>query len=146
MEKDMLTIRDGVLRDTVGARNATGKTLRLRGNAGMSTGILMRSGQIDIEGDAGRNTGVLLQGGRIVVRGKSGDFTGAEMRGGEVYVEADAGGFACARMKGGAVYARQGKPIPPARAHLLSSMEQAEVARVLGLSPLYAMMYRRLSL
>jgi hypothetical protein len=25
-------------------------------------------------------------------------------------------------------------------------MEQAEVARVLGLSPLYAMMYRRLSL
>jgi formylmethanofuran dehydrogenase subunit C len=146
LEKDVLTNCDGILRDTAGARNHAEKTIRLGQDAGMSTGILMRSGQIDIVGDAGWNTGVLQQGGRIVVRGKTGDFTGAEMRGGEVYVGTDAGSFACARMKGGAVYARQGKPVPPARMHQLSSTEQAKVAGALGLSSFYAMMYRRLGL
>jgi formylmethanofuran dehydrogenase subunit C len=106
----------------------------------------MQSGQIIVLGNADRNTGVLSQGGSIVIRGKTGDFTGAEMRGGEVFVEGDAGKFTCARMRGGAVYAKEGKPLPPARAQLLSSPEQIRVAKALDLAPLYAMMYRKFSL
>ncbi len=141
-----LSICDGILRDTLGARNPTEKRVCLRGDAGMSTGILMLSGQIEVRGNAGSNTGVLMQGGRVVVRGKAGDFTGAEMRGGEVFIEGDAGSFICARMRGGAVYAREGKPLPPARAQLLSSSEQTKVAKALELSPIYVMMYRKFSL
>ena len=141
-----LTICDGVLRDTLGARNPTDKAVRLQGDAGMSTGILMQSGQIVVLGNADRNTGVLSQGGSIIIRGKTGDFTGAEMRGGEVFVEGDAGKFTCARMRGGAVYAKEGKPLPPARAQLLSSPEQIRVAKALDQAPLYAMMYRKFSL
>lgn len=141
-----LEIRDGVLRDTLGARNPCDRALRVRGNVGMSTGILMRSGLIDVSGSADRNTGVLLCGGRIVVRGSTGEFTGSEMRGGEIFVAEDAGSFACAKMKGGAVYAKSGKSLPPARANMLRAEEQALVSRTLGISPLYAMMYKRLGL
>ncbi len=146
LDKCGLIIRDGVLRDTLGARNSADKAVRSQGDAGMSTGILMRSGQIVVLGNADRNTGVLNQGGSIVIRGKAGDFTGAEMRGGEVFVEGDAGKFTCARMRGGAVYAKEGKPVPPARAQLLSSSEQIRVAKALEQTPLYAMMYRKFSL
>ena len=128
-DKNGLTICDGILRDTLGARNHTGKKICLQGDAGMSTGILMRSGLIEVSGDAGPNTGVLMQGGRIVVRGRAGDFTGAEMKGGEIIVESDAGSFTCARMKGGAVYAKEGKPVPPVRMQMLSSREQADLAK-----------------
>ena len=146
LDESKLTICDGILRDTLGARNPTEKVIRLQGDAGMSTGILMCSGRINVSGDADRNTGVLLQGGKIAIKGSTGDFTGAEMRGGEIFVAKDAGSFACAKMRGGAVYAREGRPLPPARARMLSFLEQAAVARVLGLSPLHAMMYRKLSL
>ena len=146
LDKCGLIIRDGVLRDTLGARNSADKAVRSQGDAGMSTGILMRSGQIVVLGNADRNTGVLSQGGSIVIRGKAGDFTGAEMRGGEVFVEGDAGKFTCARMRGGAVYAKEGKPVPPSRAQLLSPSEQIRVAKALEQAPLYAMMYRKFSL
>ncbi len=144
--KNELVICDGILRDTLGARNSLDKAIRLRGNAGMSTGILMRTGQIEVLGDADRNTGVLLRGGRIIIKGSTGDFTGAETRGGEIFVANNAGNFACAKMRGGAVYAREGRPLPPAQTRMLGPSEQTTVARLLGLSPLYAMMYRKLSL
>ncbi len=145
-DKNSLTICDGILRDTLGARNPTDKTVRLQSGAGMSTGILMRSGLIEISGDAGANTGVLMRGGKIIVRGRTGDFTGAEMRGGEILVEGDAGSFACARMRGGAVYAKEGKPVPPVRMHLPSSGELSNLAQALKISTLHAMMYRKLCL
>ncbi|MHB8117786.1 MAG: tributyrin esterase [Methanothrix sp.] len=143
-DKNGLTIGDGILRDTLGARNPTDKTVRLQGDAGMSTGILMRSGLIEVLGDAGPNTGVLMQGGRIVVRGRTGDFTGAEMRGGEILVEGDAGSFTCARMRGGAVYAKEGKSVPPVRVQMPSSHELAALAKVLEIPMLHAMMYRKM--
>ena len=146
LDKRGLIVRDGILRDTLGARNPADKTVCMEGDAGMSTGILMRCGQIVVQGDADRNTGVLMQGGRIVIRGKAGDFTGTEMRGGDVFVEGDAGKFTCARMRGGAVYAKSGKPLPPAREQRLSTSELTSVAKALELSPLYAMMYRKFSL
>jgi formylmethanofuran dehydrogenase subunit C len=146
LDKRGLIIRDGLLRDTLGARNPADKTVRMESDAGMSTGILMRSGQIVVLGDADRNTGVLMQGGRILVSGKAGDFTGTEMRGGDVFVEGDAGKFTCAQMRGGAVYAKSGKPLPPSREQMLNSSELTLVAKALELAPLYAMMYRKFSL
>jgi formylmethanofuran dehydrogenase subunit C len=141
-----LVISDGILRDTVGARNTSSRTIRLKGDAGMSTGILLQSGLVEISGSADRNTGVLMKGGRVVVKGSTGDFTGAEMKGGEIFVESSAGSYACAKMKGGAVYAREGKPLSPAKVQSISPAEQTAIAKALGLSPLYAMMYKKLSL
>lgn len=141
-----LVVRDGVPRDTLGARNQCNRELRIEGDVGMSTGILMRSGLIYVSGSADRNTGVLLRGGRIVIKGSTGDFTGSEMRGGEIYVEGNAGGFACGKMKGGTVYAKSGKPLSPAQTRMLKAEEQVLVARTLGISPLYAMLYKRFGL
>lgn len=141
-----LILKDGILRDTVAARNPSQKRVLLLGDAGMSTGILMSSGWVDVQGGADRNTGALLAGGRVAVRGNAGDFTGVQMRGGEIFVEGNAGSFICSRMKGGAVYAREGKCIPPARMQPLNSFEQSALAKVLDLSAFYAMMYRKFSL
>lgn len=146
VDKNGLTISDGILRDTLGARNPTDKTIRLRGDAGMSTGILMRAGLIVVLGDAGQNTGVLMQGGRIVVLGRCGDFTGAEMRRGEIMIKGDAGSFICAGMKGGAVYARLGKPLPPVCVQLPSSQELSAIAQALKIPMLHAMMHRKMCL
>lgn len=145
-DKNGLTICDGILRDTLGARNPTDKKICLQGDAGMSTGILMRVGLIEVMGDAGPNTGVLMQGGRIVVRGRSGDFTGIEMRDGEILVEGDAGSFTCARMRGGAVYAKKGKIVPPVRMQTPSSSEVSALAKILKIPMLHAMMYRKICL
>ena len=112
----------------------------------MSAGILMRSGSLDVRGNAGRNTGVLMMGGRLVVRGRCEDFTGTDMRGGEIFVQGDAGGYICPRMKGGAIFARDGKPVPPARAHTLKGDKAGLVARMLGINTIQAMMYKRFSL
>lgn len=141
-----ILIADGILRDTIGARNTADREIRVKGDAGMSTGILMRSGLIEISGSAGSNTGVLMRGGRLVIMEDSGDFTGAEMRGGEIFIGESAGSFACAKMVGGAIYAKKGKPVPPAKSRPLSSAEQTAVARAFRISPLYAMMYCRMGL
>lgn len=141
-----LLICDGLLRDTIGARMAADRIITLRGNAGMSTGILMRSGLIDIYGNADRNTGVLMKGGRIVVRGNAGDFTGIEMHGGEMFIEGNAGSYMCSKMKAGAVYAKDGKSVPPAKAQMLNAAEIADVAKIFRLSQMHAMMYKRFGL
>jgi formylmethanofuran dehydrogenase subunit C len=139
-------IIDGLARDTVGARNSAEKNVKIDGNAGMSTGILMRKGQIIVNGNAGRNTGVLLRGGRIVVLGKTGDFTGAEMQGGEIFIKGDAGGFSGARMKGGAIYAKEGKPVAPAKEKPIDNDDLRKISTILGYSSFYAMMYKKFSL
>ncbi|HOT06425.1 MAG: Molybdenum-containing formylmethanofuran dehydrogenase 1 subunit C [Methanosaeta sp. PtaB.Bin039] len=146
LEGGTLMLADGILRETIAARSASACRVSVMGDAGMSAGILMQDGVLDIDGDCGQNTGVLLRGGRIVVRGRTGDFTGAEMRGGTILVEGSAGGFACARMKGGVILARDGKPVPPARISQPSPPEQRLICTALGLSPIQAMMYRRLGI
>lgn len=145
-DKNGLTICDGILRDTLGARNSADRCVLLQGDAGMSTGILMLAGRIEVSGNAGPNTGVLMRGGRIVVTGRTGDFTGTEMRGGEILVKGDAGSFTCARMKGGAVYAREGKIVPPVRVQMPSSHELSAIAQALKIPILHAMIYRKLCL
>jgi len=141
-----LTICDGLLRDTLGARNPSNKTLTVNGGTGMSTGLLMSSGLILVKRGAGKNTGVLMRGGRLIIKGSTEDFTGAEMRGGEILVAESIGSFACAKMKGGRIYARSGKPVPPAKAFDLDQKELNDVARALELSLMYAMMYKRFGL
>ncbi len=141
-----LDVCDGVLRDTIGARNPTEKRILLQSDGGMSSGILMRSGSLEIDGNCGPNTGVLMRGGRIVVRGRTGDFTGSEMRGGEIIVEGDAGSFACARMRGGAVFAMKAKPVPPAKEQMPDGGEQAMLCRELRIPAIHAMMYRKYGL
>lgn len=146
LDEKGLSVCDGILRDTIGARMASGRAILLEGSAGMSTGILMRSGLIDVSGNTDRNTGVLMKGGRIVIHGNARDFTGAEMKGGEIFAAGNAGSYACAKMKGGAVYAKDCKPVPPARAQMLGAAEMAAVSKVLGLNPMYAMMYKKFGL
>jgi formylmethanofuran dehydrogenase subunit C len=146
LDEQGLAICDKVLRDTVGARNSASKRILLIGNAGLSSGILMQSGLLDISGNAENNTGVLLRGGRIVVRGSTGDFTGSEMRSGMIIAAESAGDYACAKMKGGAIFAKEGKPLPPAQALPLTPVEQAFISKALGIVPFYAMMYRRFCL
>lgn len=143
LKNSELFIKDGLFRDTIGARNPTEKIIRIDGDVGMSTGILMRSGRIEVSGNADRNTGVLMKGGRIVVNGSAGDFTGAEMRGGEIFVKGHAGSYACAQMLGGAIYARSCKAVHPAKEHALNQNELTNVARTMELNPIHAMMYRR---
>lgn len=138
-----LSIGDRISRDTVGARNPAEKIIRIDGDVGMSTGILMRSGKIEVFGNADRNTGVLMRGGRIVVLGRTGDFTGAEMRGGEIFVKGHAGSYACAQMLGGAIYARSCTAVHPAKEHTLNQNELTNIARAMELNPIHAMMYRR---
>jgi formylmethanofuran dehydrogenase subunit C len=146
LEDERLVLKDGLLRVTLAARNRSDRRLRVEGDAGMSAGILMRSGLLEIAGDAGRNTGVLMRGGRIVVSGSCDDFTAAEMKGGEIFVGRDAGGYLGAGMTGGAVYATRGRPIPPARAQPLKGDDVALVSKVLGVTSFQAMMYRRFGL
>ncbi|MDD1742246.1 MAG: tributyrin esterase [Methanotrichaceae archaeon] len=141
-----LFLCDGIQRDTLGARNCADKVVIVKGNVGMSAGILMNSGSINISGNSDSNTGVLMKSGMLVVKGSTGDFTGAEMSGGEIFIEKSAGNYSCPKMKGGAVYAREGKPIPPARIHALSQVEKARLTKILDVNPLYTMMYRKMCL
>jgi formylmethanofuran dehydrogenase subunit C len=141
-----LILKDGLIRETLAARSRSKKALRVEGDAGMSAGILMRSGVLEILGDAGRNAGVLMRGGVLVVFGRCGDFSAAEMRGGEIFVAGDAGGYICAKMRGGAVYAPRGKPIPPVKAQPLKGDDALLVSKVLGVTSFQAMMYRKFGL
>ena len=93
-----------------------------------------------------RNTGVLMRGGRVIVRGSTGDFTGAEMRGGEIYVAGNAGSYACSKMRGGTIYAKEGKPLPPAKALPLSASERIDLSRILDVNPFYTMIYHKFCL
>jgi formylmethanofuran dehydrogenase subunit C len=140
-----LFLYDGIHRDTIGARNCTNKAMMVKGNAGMSAGILMNSGSINISGNSDSNTGVLMKGGMLVIKGSTGDFTGAEMIGGEIFIEKSAGNYCCPKMKGGTVYARDGKPIPPAKIHALSDVERARLMRIFGINPLHILMYKKMS-
>jgi formylmethanofuran dehydrogenase subunit C len=112
----------------------------------MSPGILISSGLVTVEGDCGKNAGVLMRGGRLVILGDADDFAGAEMRGGQIFIKGSAGSYCCAKMKGGSLFAREGKALPPASVRQPDQAELSDIARVLHLNSIYAMMYRKFSL
>lgn len=140
----VLRICDGVSRETIGARNESPGRIEVFGNAGMSAGILMRSGILEIHGCSGRNTGVLLSGGTVIVHGDTEDFTATEMRSGDIFVKGSAGGFACSRMRGGCVFARECRPVPPARLSSPTSEDIRRISKIFGISSIHAMMYRKI--
>lgn len=139
MEDGCMYLRDGIIRDTIGARLDADRKIIVDGNAGMSTGILMKSGSILIDGDTGMNTGVLLRGGTVIT-GNAGEFAGAYMSGGSLAIRGKAKGFVGANMKGGAIYYKgdamlQGAPV--------DGNEIKMLMRLLEITQVEAMMFRK---
>jgi len=108
--KETLSINDGVIRDTIAARLDSDVNIIVNGNAGMSTGILMKRGTVNVCGDAGMNTGVLMRGGVLTVCDTE-EFAGAYMKGGKLVIRGKAKGYVGANMKGGTIYLK-GKAMP----------------------------------
>lgn len=110
LTKDALCINDGIVRDTIAARLDSDASIIVKGNAGMSTGILMKRGTVHVHGDAGMNTGVLMRGGTLTVCDTE-EFAGAYMKGGVLIIRGKAKGYVGANMKGGTIFYR-GKAMP----------------------------------
>ncbi len=140
--KDELILEDGILRSTVAARNSIDAKIRVRGDTGISAGILMRKGMLIIEGNAGMNTAALLNGGSVVVLGDAAEFTGVEMRDGVVFVKGECKGYVGARMTGGRIICKMTKPVPPVREEALSSADMKLLTNF-GITGVLALNYRR---
>jgi formylmethanofuran dehydrogenase subunit C len=115
LEDGCIYLKDGIIRDTIGARLDADKKIIVDGNAGMSTGILIKSGSIIIDGDSGLNTGVLMRGGTVIT-GNAGEFAGAYMAGGSLFIKGKAKGFVGANLKAGVIFYKgdaiiQGAPV-----------------------------------
>lgn len=138
---DCLLIKDGLVRDTLAARLDSDRKVIVEGDAGMSTGILMRRGTVQVHGDTGMNTGVLLEGGTLAVGG-AGEFAGAYMRGGTLIISGRSKGYVGANMRGGAVFLKgkaMGKSVPP------DGSDIRMLERLLDISRGEAMMFRKYS-
>lgn len=129
-----LKIEDGIVRDTVGARLNVDAEISLKGNADLSTGILMRKGTVKIYGNTGKNTGALLNGGTVIIKGSTDDFTGVDMIKGTIIIDGNAGKFMAANKKNGKVIAKKGSPIPPTRKKNLDAEDRALMLN-LGFNP-----------
>lgn len=138
LEGDELHIKDGLLRDTIGARLDADKRIIVEGDAGMSTGILMKRGFIQVE-DAGMNTGVLMGGGTIIA-GNVGEFAGAYMKGGTLIIGGKAKGYVGAKMKGGTIFYKGEAMLPAA---LVDGDDIRMLVRLLGISQVEAMMFKK---
>ncbi len=141
LEKDTLSINDGLIRDTIAARLDSDMNVLVDGNAGMSTGILMKRGKVCINGDAGMNTGVLQRGGVLIVNNTE-QFAGAYMNGGILIIRGKSGGYVGANMKGGTIF------LKGQTTHETASPEGSDIrmlVRLLGISQVEAMMFRKYS-
>ncbi len=136
---DDLFLKDGIIRDTIAARLDADKTVTVEGDAGMSTGILMKRGFVRVEGDAGMNTAVLMRGGVVIVN-NTGEFAGAYMKGGILIIRGKAKGFVGANMKGGVIFYK-GEAMLPASAPDESDIKM--LVRYLDISKVEAMMFRK---
>ncbi len=141
VEGDELLIKDGMLRDTIAARFDADKRVIVYGAVGMSTGILMKRGFIQVE-NAGMNTGVLLRGGTIIA-GDVGEFAGAYMKGGTLIIKGKAKGYVGANMKGGTIFHKGEVMLPSVP---LEGNDIRMLIRLLGMSQVEAMMFRKYSI
>ncbi len=142
LEGDSLMIRDGLLRDTIAARLDSDKKVIVDGDAGMSTGILMKQGLVHVSEDAGMNTGVLQRGGMVIVNNTE-EFAGAYMRGGTLIIGGKAKGYVGANMKEGTIFLKGEamlKPVPPDAADIRM------LIKLLGISQVEAMMFKKYSI
>lgn len=142
-ESATLTIRDNVLRGTIGARMDCRGTVIVEGDAFNGTGLLMRRGTVRIKGNAGMNTGTRLCGGTVVVDGTADNFAGAYMKSGSLIIN-NAAGYAGAGMTGGAIYSRKKIRVsPPAAEGKKNAENSTMLRRILGIGRLEAMLYNK---
>jgi formylmethanofuran dehydrogenase subunit C len=139
LEGDELSIMDGIIRDTIAARLDADKKVTVEGDAGMSTGILMKRGFVRVEGDTGMNTGVLQRGG-VIITNNAGEFAGAYMKGGTLIIRGKAKGYVGANMKGGTIFYKGEAMLP---ASLPDENDVRMLVRLLGISQVEAMMFRK---
>jgi formylmethanofuran dehydrogenase subunit C len=138
LKGDELHIKDGIIRDTIGARLDADSRILVDGDAGMSTGILMERGFVRVE-NAGMNTGVLMRGGMIIAN-NTGEFAGAYMKGGTLIIGGKAKGYVGAEMKGGTIFYK-GEAM--CKAAPLEGSDIRMLTRLLGISQVEAMMFRK---
>lgn len=142
MENGCLNLRDGIIRDTIAARLDSENKVFVEGDAGMSTGILMRRGFIMIEGDAGMNTAVLLCGGMIIT-GNTAEFAGAYMKNGVLIITGKAKGYVGANMTGGTIFYKGDAMIP---GHPADEKDIRMLVKLSGMSRVEAMMFKKFSI
>ena len=139
LDGDTLYLKDGIIRDTIAARLDSGKKVVVEGDAGMSTGILMKQGLVHVEGNARQNTGVLLSGGTVVV-GNTDEFAGTGMRDGILVIGGKSKGYVGAGMKGGTIFLKgdaMAKPEP------LDGDDIRMLVRMLGINQMEGMMFKK---
>ncbi|NJD51248.1 MAG: hypothetical protein FIB07_00075 [Candidatus Methanoperedens sp.] len=139
LENSFLCIRDGIIRDTIAARLDADRKVIVEGDAGMSTGILMKRGFIRIDGDAGLNTAVLLRGG-IIITGDTGEFAGAYLKDGMLIISGKAQGYVGANMKGGTIFYKGDAIVPGVQ---VDEKDIKMLIRMLDISKVEAMMFKR---
>lgn len=139
MKGDEMFLKDGIIRDTIAARLDSDKKVTVEGDAGMSTGILMKRGFLHVEGDTGMNTGVLMRGG-VIIAGNAGEFAGAYMKGGTLIIGGKAKGYVGAKMKGGTIFYKGEAMIKPVQP---DESDIKMLVKLLGISKVEAMMFRK---
>lgn len=135
-----LYLKDGILRNTLAARCMKKAKVHVKGDVGISVGILMRKGIVIVEGDAGMNAAALLNGGEVVILGNAAEFLGVELMKGRVFVKEKCKGFVGAKMTGGRIICRRTNPIPPVIERKLVKEDLALLARF-GISGMLALTY-----
>jgi formylmethanofuran dehydrogenase subunit C len=137
-----LMLTDGILRSTLAARCIKEATVHVKGDVGISVGILMRNGLVVVDGNAGVNAAALLNGGTVVVLGDAAEFLGVEMKKGVVLVKGNTKGFVGAKMTGGRIICRSTKPIPPVMEKKLETGDLALLTKF-GVSGILTLNYGR---
>lgn len=137
-----LVLADRILRNTLAARCMKEATVRVRGDVGISAGILMRKGCVLVDGNAGMNAAALLNGGTVVVLGDAAEFLGVEQKKGVAFVKGNAKGYVGAKVTGGRIICRRTKPIPPVRETKLETEDLTLLSRF-GVSGMLTMSYGR---
>ena len=128
LAENTLTLNDGILRGTIGARCNWQGTIIVEGDVYNGTGVLMQRGTIKINGNAGMNTGSHLNGGTIVVHGNVGEFSGAYMKNGKLLFTS-ANGYVGAGMTGGNIYSKKKANTSPPAAKMRLEKEDIEFIR-----------------
>ncbi|RCV63537.1 formylmethanofuran dehydrogenase subunit C [Methanophagales archaeon] len=137
-----LQLTDGIIRNTLAARCMKDAKVHVKGDVGISVGILMRKGTVIVDGDAGMNAAALLNGGEVVLLGDAAEFLGVEQMKGRVFVKGNCKGFVGAKMTGGRIICRRTKPIPPVIERKLEPDDLALLAQF-GISGMLALTYAR---
>ena len=144
LKEGELLLNDKILRSTLAARCNCRKEIcvHVKGDVGISTGILMRKGFVLVEGNAGMNAAALLNGGKVVILGDAAEFSGVGIRKGLVFVKGECKGFIGAKMVGGKIICRRTKLVPPVKEKALEKEDLTLLSRF-GVSGMLTMNYGR---